>query len=407
MNDKWIEEIKRNDEMTILDRYFPGKSCGNVECEQLCIELCKIAERMVCMKKNEISSAVARSFVVPGNCPVLKSGQNYESCRFQVFSKDRITAYDDRTGRKIIGKKYISDADASKSGACKKCLEYANRIFKWPEEADKMPKLPLHPNCKCHYEDVYEETNTQSNREKEEARKAVYGSVAVFLRIKQDIGRNAGILIEELYSDMQKESLSVDDMEQIFTKIQNLYFCIKNGIKQILQYIHANLPDNQVTNKKQGQSESISDVLVRIYMSQIGTTKFIFSAEEHYNRMKISLQQIKNLPKDPETAKKWGYIELDKSQSLYHGANNRKFVHSSGSEVIYDPQGRIVVDPRFIGTWNYGTEPRSISHFISDVVPYWIWGNTKDDPTSLLKRTTGSNNLNELWENWVVKKIMN
>ena len=82
-------------------------------------------------------------------------------------------------------------------------------------------------------------------------------------------------------------------------------------------------------------------------------------------------------------------------------------LHSSGSEVIYDPQGRIVVDPRFIGTWNYGTEPRSISHFISDVLPYWIWGNTKDDPTSLLKRTTGSNNLNELWENWVVKKIMN
>jgi hypothetical protein len=28
--------------------------------------------------------------------------------------------------------------------------------FKWPQEAHLMPKLPLHPNCKCHYEDVYE-----------------------------------------------------------------------------------------------------------------------------------------------------------------------------------------------------------------------------------------------------------
>ena len=207
MIENWIEGIKRNDEMMMLDRYFPGKSCGNTECERHCIELCKIAERMVGMKKDEIVPAVAQLLVYPENCPALKSGQNHESCRFLLFSHDRISAYDDRTGRRIIGKKYISDADASKSGACKKCLEYANRIFRWPEEADKMPKLPLHPNCKCHYEDVYEETNPQSNREKEEAKKAVYGSVAVFLRIKQDIGRNAGILIEELYSYMQKETL--------------------------------------------------------------------------------------------------------------------------------------------------------------------------------------------------------
>ena len=156
MIENWIEGIKRNDEMTMLDRYFPGKSCGNTECERHCIELCKIAERMGGMKKDEIVSAVARVLVYPETCPALKSGQNHESCRFLLLSHDRISAYDDRTGRRIIGKKYISDADASKSGACKKCLEYANRIFRWPEEADKMPKLPLHPNCKCHYEDVYE-----------------------------------------------------------------------------------------------------------------------------------------------------------------------------------------------------------------------------------------------------------
>ena len=156
MIENWMEGIKRNDEMTMLDRYFPGKSCGNLECERHCIEFCKIAERMACMEKNEIASAIARVLVYPENCPALKSGPNHESCRFLLLSHGRISAYDDRTGRRIIGKKYISDADASKSGACKKCLEYANRIFKWPEEADKMPKLPLHPNCKCHYEDMYE-----------------------------------------------------------------------------------------------------------------------------------------------------------------------------------------------------------------------------------------------------------
>ena len=60
-----------------------------------------------------------------------------------------------RSAGKLSVKKYITDADASKAGACQKCLEHANRIFKWPQEAHLMPKLPLHPNCKCHYENVY------------------------------------------------------------------------------------------------------------------------------------------------------------------------------------------------------------------------------------------------------------
>ena len=162
MKENWMEEIKRNDGMTMLNRYFPGKSCGDPECENHCIELCRIAERIGGLAKDEIVSAVASRLVFPETCPALESQLMHNYCRFLVFFNDRITAYDDRTGRKIIGKKYISDTNASKSGACKKCLEYANRVFKWPEEADKMQKLPLHPNCKCHYEDVYEEKSQQS-----------------------------------------------------------------------------------------------------------------------------------------------------------------------------------------------------------------------------------------------------
>ena len=92
MNEKWMEEIRHNDEMTMLDRYFPGKSCGNVECEQHCIELCKIAEKMGCMEKNEISSAVARLFVFPGICPALKPGSNQSSCRFRPLIDDLIAS---------------------------------------------------------------------------------------------------------------------------------------------------------------------------------------------------------------------------------------------------------------------------------------------------------------------------
>lgn len=39
MIENWIEGIKRNDEMTMLDRYFPGKSCGNAECERQYIQI--------------------------------------------------------------------------------------------------------------------------------------------------------------------------------------------------------------------------------------------------------------------------------------------------------------------------------------------------------------------------------
>ena len=42
MIENWMEGIKRNDEMTMLDRYFPGKSCGNTECERQYVQILKI-----------------------------------------------------------------------------------------------------------------------------------------------------------------------------------------------------------------------------------------------------------------------------------------------------------------------------------------------------------------------------
>ena len=51
MNEKWMEEIKHNDEMTMLDRYFPGQSCGNPECERLCIGACTMAKKTECFSE--------------------------------------------------------------------------------------------------------------------------------------------------------------------------------------------------------------------------------------------------------------------------------------------------------------------------------------------------------------------
>ena len=267
MNEKWIEEIKRNDEMTMLDRYFPGKSCGNTECEQHCIELCKIAERMGGMKKNEIASSVARLLVYPENCPALKSGRDHESCRFLLFSHDRISAYDDRTGRRIIGKKYISDADASKSGACKKCLEYANRIFKWPEEANKMPKLPLHPNCKCHYEDIYApQVKTHLLPPKIHDKSEVTGhGKELFFREKNSPGKfgnfGGGLTfsgINDLIEQIEKSNIPPHRLDKLIivshSGIDDFY---NMGNSDNLRYIS----DNQIERlKKYLHSKSIVDI---------------------------------------------------------------------------------------------------------------------------------------------------
>ncbi len=64
MNEKWLEEIKRNDEMRMLDRYFPGKSCGNAECERLCTSACAIAKKMN-VSPNELVDYAIQQEIVP------------------------------------------------------------------------------------------------------------------------------------------------------------------------------------------------------------------------------------------------------------------------------------------------------------------------------------------------------
>ena len=64
MNEKWLEEIKRNDEMRMLDRHFPGKSCGNAECERLCTSACAIAKKMN-VSPNELVDYAIQKEIVP------------------------------------------------------------------------------------------------------------------------------------------------------------------------------------------------------------------------------------------------------------------------------------------------------------------------------------------------------
>ena len=119
MNENWIEGIKRNDEMTMLDRYFPGHGvfCEREFSEKLA--LCQIADQLsrFCGKDEKADSQL-------------------------IWMGD--------TGKKtgdIDCYKY--EAEKGKN-TCSRCRENDQRIY-WPQDFGKMPKLPLHPNCKCKY----------------------------------------------------------------------------------------------------------------------------------------------------------------------------------------------------------------------------------------------------------------
>ena len=68
--------------------------------------------------------------------------------------------------------------------------------------------------------------------------------------------------------------------------------------------------------------------------------------------------------------------------------NNVKYVSADGIyEAIYDNNGYLVTDPRDVGTYNFASpidEP--IKHVIVDVLPWIVWGNSRDDSTEWYER---------------------
>ena len=120
------------------------------------------------------------------------------------------------------------------------------------------------------------------------------------------------------------------------------------------------------------------------------------SKKEHYERLKMKIQQIKYLPKTPKEAIQKGFIEATPKENRYHGLHlgNRKYYHPiSGQEVVFDKNNNIVIDERYLGTYNIGPKTYSLEHWCNDVIPYWRWGNTPTDPTAFWKRLWGTSPL--------------
>lgn len=68
MYEKMMEEINRRHEMELLDQHFPGKSCGNTRCENLCRNLCAAAIRLRMSPEELVDHAIQKEIVPHFGC---------------------------------------------------------------------------------------------------------------------------------------------------------------------------------------------------------------------------------------------------------------------------------------------------------------------------------------------------
>jgi len=68
--------------------------------------------------------------------------------------------------------------------------------------------------------------------------------------------------------------------------------------------------------------------------------------------------------------------------------NNKVYISKDGhKEAVYDNSGKLVTDPVNMGSYNYShPSDEPFGHFVNDMLPWIMWGNSKDDPTSISER---------------------
>jgi len=87
-----------------------------------------------------------------------------------------------------------------------------------------------------------------------------------------------------------------------------------------------------------------------------------------------------------------GFIKTDESQAIFHqigdgNEGNKKYLSPDGKrEAVYDSKGKLVQDPVNTGTYNIVPAQTSMAgHFLTDVLPYLIWGNSPEDTPACIK----------------------
>ena len=110
--------------------------------------------------------------------------------------------------------------------------------------------------------------------------------------------------------------------------------------------------------------------------------------KEHYSRNRYNPSFP--LEYDAEFFKGWDdSVAVNCHQFTAENRDNVKYVSPDGMyEVIYDVDGKLVFAPEDVGTYNYVSPNKSaLGHFIKDVLPWIIYGNSPEDSTDWWQRT--------------------
>jgi len=105
----------------------------------------------------------------------------------------------------------------------------------------------------------------------------------------------------------------------------------------------------------------------------------------HYNARK----SVNKPEKTVSLARENGGTLQPQNKALFHqqgpgNQRNKKYIFPDGSEGVYDETGNLIKETLNRGTYNAGRSPGA--HFLLDIVPYTLWGNAADDPSTLTQR---------------------
>lgn len=65
---------------------------------------------------------------------------------------------------------------------------------------------------------------------------------------------------------------------------------------------------------------------------------------------------------------------------------NQVYTSDDGREFVYDKDGNLVTNAWNQGSYNYAPYSKPVDKFMLDILPWIVWGNTREDPTSMRER---------------------
>ena len=276
------------------------------------------------------------------------------------------------------------------------------------EDDKNKPEIPIHPNCRCKYEEL-------TTDKVAELQQNVQTAQAELIKLGTPIAETAIRLLAEFENEIKESAVSntlsgtlqmlsyaekinrvQKELEsKVETTVETNQLKAKFTALQItlaaMQKINQTAEIVQSTMRNTGKTDSISEFMLGESLVEELTKCCLW----HYDRLNLPEQQLDVLPKSSEDAEKHGFIKQPDDKTVYHRhkgqTGNLKYCHpTTGQEIIFNEYGKVVTIPENIGTKNYGVNPVSIAHVWYDILPYWFWGNSANDRTPWQDRVLGA-----------------